>query len=167
MTYRKQLVRGYLSLVALMVASGMEQQCKEMNRKFRATQIFRKTKKKINNIMDGIAHDFNNLLQSISGHVSLLLRSGSVDEKEKRSPVSVKSAAELGASLSSRIPICRHLPKRFRSFLHKLIREVSELVTSSLVTNQKPVLNLNSDLILSFAIALCLSGIHEFLSKCQ
>lgn len=148
MTYRKQLVRGYLSLVALMVASGMEQQRKEMNRKKLEQLSFQEDKKRsINNITDGIAHDFNNLLQSISGHVSLLLRSGSMDEKEKRSLKSVKSAAELGASLSSRIRDLSTPSKEVSKFsLHKLIREVSELVTSSLVTNQKPVLNLNSDL---------------------
>ena len=148
MAYRKQLVRGYLSLVALMVASGIEQHRKELTRKKLEQLSFQEDKKRsINNITDGIAHDFNNLLQSISGHVSLLLRSGSLDEKEKKSLKSVKSAAELGASLSSRIRDVSTPSKEISKFsLHKLIREVAELVTSSLVSNQKPALNLNSDL---------------------
>ena len=146
--YRKQLLRSHLSFVALMIASGIEKKRKDLNRKILEQSRFQEDKKRsINNITDGIAHDFNNLLQSISGHVSLLLRSESLDEKEKKSLRSVKSAAELGASLSSRIRDLTTPSKEVTRFsLHKLIREVSELVTSSLVSNHDPILNLHSNL---------------------
>ena len=146
MAYRKQRLRDFLSLVSLMIASGIEQKRVDANRKNLEQLSFQEDKKRsINNITDGIAHDFNNLLQSISDHVSLLLRSEEMQESEKKSLRSVKSAAELGASLSSRIRDLSTPSTKVSKFsLHRLINEVSDLVKSSLVSNQPPRLNLES-----------------------
>ncbi|MAJ29582.1 MAG: hypothetical protein CMJ92_09290 [Planctomycetes bacterium] len=144
--YRRQVIRRTLTPIAGMIASGIQRKLEDAVREKMEQQSIQEDKKRsINNITDGIAHDFNNLLQSISGHVSLLLDSVALKEKERKSLRSVKSAAELGASLSSRIRDLSLPSSSVVEFsLHQLITEVSELVISSLDSDTPPILRLNS-----------------------
>ncbi len=145
--YRRQLIRRTLSPISRMIASGIQRKREDAIRENMESLTIQEDKKRsINNITDGIAHDFNNLLQSISGHVSLLLRSVSLEQKEKHSLKSVMSAAELGASLSSRIRDLSVPSTAIGEFsLHQLIEEVSELVTSSLSSGSTPILTFDSE----------------------
>lgn len=131
--YLRQKVRRPLELISSMIASCYQREREEIIRKkMEAQSIHEDKKRSISHVTEGVAHDFNNVLQTITSHVSRLLDSEAIREDQKSSLRSVKSAAEFGASLSSRMRDVSKSVNGASFSLHDLIQDVARLIRPSL-----------------------------------
>lgn len=131
--YLRQKVRRPLELISSMIASCYRREREEIIRKkMEAQSIHEDKKRSISHVTEGVAHDFNNVLQTITSHVSRLLDSEAIREDQKSSLRSVKSAAEFGASLSSRMRDVSKSVNGASFSLHDLVQDVARLIRPSL-----------------------------------
>jgi len=85
-------------------------------------------------LASGIAHDFNNVLTAILGHIELLSRSQSLDDKARSSVEGVRAGATRARDVVRRIlAFSRHEPTAAKAFdAAELVREVVALLRAAL-----------------------------------
>ncbi|HEB50099.1 MAG TPA: response regulator [Desulfobulbus sp.] len=93
-----------LQLVGELIASAVERQRSERERKSLEEQLFQAQKMEaIGTLAGGIAHDFNNLLMLIQGHASLMMLSPGPDADHQDRIEGIQDAVRRGAELTSQL----------------------------------------------------------------